>query len=674
MLLNKLKLYNFRQFYGGDAEIEFSTDIEKNITLIHGENGVGKTTILNSILWCLYEKLTHDFEQPQELICLQSIKEGGRSCRVELYFEYDKEQYFAQRNFQNTQQSPVKLWKITHGNSVEINTPQALINTILPPDMAEYFFFHGEGVSNINVGKSGDKFKRAIQDILGFRLAETAVEDLKDINKKWTKELASLQNLSQEQSDFIKKKINHVASIEKYNGELVSILSNREIFANDLEDVLIRLRTCSNEDAKQLQQQIDSLTRKNSDVNSKIRIAKTEKQGLIKKYGFIVFGQKLANQALDFIDEQSLKAKLPAPYDESLVNDLIEQKYCICGRDLLFGTPEYLKVKSLIDRADNVVIRDKIKKATIAGSNIKNRLSDFISDLERIEKRLLELDAGKRDIETELKEKNNTLKEIDVIEVQKLENLKDTCNAKIRLSDQNSGAIRVKLTTLENDLQFFDAKIKSFGGQDIRISGLTAHQNYAESLIKLCETKLFQYENESKKIIASIVNQTLQTFSRKDFRVKVGDDFSFYLVREDGNRVAKSKGENLLLNLSFVSALIEFAQMRSGASGEFFVSGTTAPFVIDAPFGELDNTYKRATAEFLPQRSRQLIFLLSSSHWVGAVDETIRNKIGSEYVLISYKTSAQYDKPDDEILIDNKKYVQSLYNQVIDATIIEKVR
>ncbi len=80
-------------------------------------------------------------------------------------------------------------------------------------------------------------------------------------------------------------------------------------------------------------------------------------------------------------------------------------------------------------------------------------------------------------------------------------------------------------------------------------------------------------------------------------------------MREDGHRVAKSKGENLLLNLSFVSALIEFAQMRSGGKWRFSVSGTTAPFVIDAPFGELDNTYKRATAEFLPKRSRQLIFL-----------------------------------------------------------------
>lgn len=52
--------------------------------------------------------------------------------------------------------------------------------------------------------------------------------------------------------------------------------------------------------------------------------------------------QNLADQWCDvMIDEQSLKAKLPAPYDESLVRDLVEQQQCICGRELKIGTSEY---------------------------------------------------------------------------------------------------------------------------------------------------------------------------------------------------------------------------------------------------------------------------------------------------------------------------------------------
>lgn len=44
MLLKKLTLTNFRPFKG-EHVIEFSTDKDKNITLVMAENGAGKTTL-----------------------------------------------------------------------------------------------------------------------------------------------------------------------------------------------------------------------------------------------------------------------------------------------------------------------------------------------------------------------------------------------------------------------------------------------------------------------------------------------------------------------------------------------------------------------------------------------------------------------------------------------------
>ena len=671
MLLKKLKLVNFRQFYGDTTEIHFSTDVEKNITLIHGENGIGKTTILNSILWCLYYKTTKNFEQPDKLVCIQSEKEGNKSCQVEVSFEYKNRQYSALRSLQNSLPTPLKIWEITDGNYAPVSNPDSFINSILPKDMAEYFFFHGEGVSNINANTNN---KQAIRAILGFNLAETAVLDLKDISKAWTKELSELNNLSQEQSDLIKKKMvceNKTGSLEV---EISSLEADKEMYLNDLESVLNGLRNCTHVDAQELQKQIDILVRKNNDVNSKILEAKKQHQALIKKYGFIVFGQKLANEALDFIDEQSLKAKLPAPYDESLVKDLIEQEHCICGRELKAGSAEYLKVINLIEKADNAGIRNKLMKARSAGGNIRNRLPDFLVELKNIKTRILELDRDKSDLESSLTEKNKALKEIDIDKVKKLENKKDACNSRLGICNQDIGSKKRNFDILKNDLQGIELKLKRFGAQDIRINRLTGHQKYVEELINRCETKLKKHEEDSKLTIASKVNRTLQDFSRQDFHVKVDRDFSFSLIRKNGESVARGNGEKLLLNLSFISSLIEFAKMRSGASGEFLVSGTTAPFVIDAPFGELDNAYKRATAKFLPEKSRQIIFLLSSSHWSGVVDEEIKNKVGSEYILLSSKTIMQDGKPDDKLLIDGKEYIQSLYNQDKDATFIERVR
>lgn len=49
MEIKSVRLRDFRQFYG-DQTIVFATDPNRNVTLVHAENGVGKTTLLNAIL------------------------------------------------------------------------------------------------------------------------------------------------------------------------------------------------------------------------------------------------------------------------------------------------------------------------------------------------------------------------------------------------------------------------------------------------------------------------------------------------------------------------------------------------------------------------------------------------------------------------------------------------
>ena len=70
-----------------------------------------------------------------------------------------------------------------------------------------------------------------------------------------------------------------------------------------------------------------------------------------------------------------------------------------------------------------------------------------------------------------------------------------------------------------------------------------------------------------------------------------------------------------MLSLTFISCLIELAAHRKGASGEILTPGAIAPFIIDAPFGVLDNKYKGNMAHTIPDLVEQVVFLLSSSHW-----------------------------------------------------------
>ena len=55
MRISSITLNNYRLYYGANT-ISFPEEEGKNIYLICGENGYGKTTFLHSLLWCLYGK------------------------------------------------------------------------------------------------------------------------------------------------------------------------------------------------------------------------------------------------------------------------------------------------------------------------------------------------------------------------------------------------------------------------------------------------------------------------------------------------------------------------------------------------------------------------------------------------------------------------------------------
>ena len=61
MIIKSIALNNYR-LYKGENKISFQNGDKKNLFLISGENGFGKSTFLHSLLWCLYGRLMADIE------------------------------------------------------------------------------------------------------------------------------------------------------------------------------------------------------------------------------------------------------------------------------------------------------------------------------------------------------------------------------------------------------------------------------------------------------------------------------------------------------------------------------------------------------------------------------------------------------------------------------------
>ena len=137
MKIVRIELTNFKQFHGKN-EIIFSTDDKRNVTLVHAENGVGKTNLLSSILWCFYDQ--------GENLRYDTNVETSTITSVEVQFTHDNRTWICKRekNYQ-LNENYFRIYEISGGNSKEdLSEPGLFINQVIPQEMAKYFFFDGE--------------------------------------------------------------------------------------------------------------------------------------------------------------------------------------------------------------------------------------------------------------------------------------------------------------------------------------------------------------------------------------------------------------------------------------------------------------------------------------------------------------------------------------------------
>lgn len=673
MILKQLKLVDFRQFYG-DNDIHFAWEGEKNVTLIHGENGVGKTTILNSILWCLFERLNSDFERPNDLINYEAAREGKKTCRVELYFVHDKLDYLAQRHHVKEGKNSFRVYKIENYNFREMPLPEQFIGSILPPQMANYFFFHGEGISSISDRRSGETFRRAIRDILGFTFAEQAIDDLKKVKRGYSKKAEEIYKRNDAARKAAQAKSEAEDRLIKLQESIDTLDTNIAEEDARFDDLSQRLSASGNSDANRIEGDLRATVKRVADTQKALRDCHLERQNLISKYGWAVFGTELASKGLDFIDDSTLKGRIPSPYQEAFVRDLLEAQECICGRELHAGTAEYEAVVSLLEKANTAIINQRVMKARSAAAYMEGQAQAFLDEVNSVERKREELETRLRTEQEAEHSLQQELHEIDEEEIQRLSKAFDHCRKRRDELWTQHGKIQSDIEVARSQIETFKRELSKHGVHDGYLQRLNRYQELIDEMISRCQGRLQEVEESSRSVIAQTVNSILRKFSRKDYAIRVTEDFIFYLVRDDGQMVAKSSGENLLLNLAFVASLIDMAKMRENAQGDFLVPGTVAPFVIDAPFGELDETYKGATTAFLPGTARQMVLLLSSSHWKGTVDDAIKSSVGYEYLLVSERRAEQGEKPDDIIEIGGQQIAQSIYGAERDITSLRKIQ
>ena len=172
MKLEYLKLKNFRQYYG-EQTIRFACDSPRHVTVIHGINGAGKTSLFTALNWCLYGK---DTGKLGEFVSKRAMNEhtGMVEAGVELCFKHENIRYVAERKRQGLlfEQNVLGESKETFllseigmdGQFRRISNPDWKIGSILPAEAREYFFFDGEKIDNFTRPDHEHDVKKAVRN------------------------------------------------------------------------------------------------------------------------------------------------------------------------------------------------------------------------------------------------------------------------------------------------------------------------------------------------------------------------------------------------------------------------------------------------------------------------------------------------------------------------------
>ena len=183
MIINKLELYNFRQYIGNQI-VEFSTDPEKNVTVLIGINTSGKTTLIRAFEWCLYGK--NGFDDPILLnsqvrenmhvgdtqtvsvaitfTCVETKVKDGIEIKVSTEhtlkrsFKYlcNDRSMVDGKTVVSLNKKPEELLTLEYlqpdgqtKTPIDRSNITETMDRILPRDLSDYFFFGGERISTI---------------------------------------------------------------------------------------------------------------------------------------------------------------------------------------------------------------------------------------------------------------------------------------------------------------------------------------------------------------------------------------------------------------------------------------------------------------------------------------------------------------------------------------------
>jgi len=645
-----IELQDYRQ-YKGNQVISLETTPENHINIIEGQNGSGKSNILNAITLCFYGEETHNNSDEEEGLGsdplvnkkrLQSLSPGeSAEGYIEIKLGKDEPEYAFRRGFTtvyngdsegerddaeyNSTIGNLRLRQRFGKSDWEPNpNPANILREILPTHVHEYFLFDGEQLDEFFEPGYTDHVRAAVLDVSHIDLVNSAVEHLGKVQREFESESSELGGDIERLQDEKEKASQELERLEQRKRDLEGELET----ANEkLDDIYEQLAGSADDEVREMQNRRAYLTERLDELEEELVEAKEDVGTTLARAGGVAYNAESLQYAISELEEYGESEDTVPGLTKELLNEILSRGQCICGTDLDECDSAEEHIGDLLDEQTEetqevIEGRYRMRRALQRGESM---VDDLLSDLQEVEDTRSTIDDG----ETELAEIAAQLEDEDTIDnerAQELEQRRQKVQERISEIDREIGEVEGKIEQQKDVVEEKRSEWKQAMEEQEEHQMLVRKSDFIDDAAdKLTEIKndiLEQVRSETEDRLERYYNDLI--WKNEDYEVVLTDEYEVRLYDSDGRKYlgSLSAGERQVLALSFMAALSK-------------ISGFDAPVVIDTPLGRISSDPKQRIAQNVPAylSETQVTFLMTDVEYSENVRAYISDEVTNEYHL-----------------------------------------
>lgn len=639
MKFESIVLRNFMR-YKGENRIDFSCDGERNVTVVLGDNTVGKTTLAQAFRFGLYGHiLVENGKKESDYVLLNKDviefmdEKSNGSVGVEITILNRDKRYILRReiiyclklirNQLELKEAANKLSlreeKISDASvAAEIKEEkiQSVINEMFPGDLSAYFLFDGEKWRDIRHSGVRDDIKESVHKLTGLSAAQKAMYHLKDMGSgSVISEMKKNIQGSGQIYDNIQNDIDRIERKKKSAAERIALNEN-QVAKHEKEIIAIESWLEENKSTEQLQKSIRTAR---IVVNSREKNVKQTYKQLRDKWSnepWAYFSKPMIEDALELLKKTNRERRDIPHMHQSTIDYLIKRGKCICGTAITSNSDAF---SHLMEQRDYLPPAD---------------IGSLLGNFEKTANRWLgKYDDYRDSVMEAAAEEAAAIQEYDEA-VLELGQLEESVDKNIDFNEKRSDMVYHKgeMNKLTSDIyaqkeiiQKCERDIKRLEQEkstmELKNKNNLLWKQRAAFAELLYEQLKEEYSQKEKKLFLSL-NQGIQKnfdkmFNSKDKKISLDSRYQINMEyrNEKGGYTLEnnlSEGEKVARNFAFIVTIMEYS-MNQKAQDENMAD--TLPIVLDGPFSKLGQENIGLISGVLPGISEQVIIFMLKKDW-----------------------------------------------------------